>query len=104
MIGNRTRVRIVKNKIAPPFREAEFDILYGKGISYLGEVIDLGAEHGVIKRSGTWYSFGEERLGQGREKVMAFLAENPDLRQEIEIKVRETLGLPVSTSKSANVQ
>ena len=93
-IGNRTRVRVVKNKMAPPFREVEFDILYGKGISALGEIVDLGTEHGVLKRSGTWYSFGEERLGQGRERVMSFLAENQDIRDEIEAKVREALALP----------
>lgn len=92
--GNRTRVKIVKNKVAPPFREVEFDILYGKGISSLGEVIDIGTENSVIKRSGTWYSFGDERLGQGRDRVMSFLENNPDIRNEIEAKVREAIGLP----------
>ncbi len=94
VIGNRTRVRVVKNKVAPPFREVEFDIIYGKGISRLGEIVDMGTEHGIVKRSGTWYSYGEERLGQGRERVMTFLAENVDIQQEIEAKVREKLGLP----------
>lgn len=89
MIGNRTRVKVVKNKVAPPFREVEFDILYGKGISTLGEIVDLGTEAGVLKRSGTWYSYGDERIGQGRDRVLTFLTENPDLRAEIEAKVRQ---------------
>ena len=84
VIGNRTRVRIVKNKVAPPFREVEFDIIYGKGISSLGEIVDMATDHGIMKRSGTWYSFGEERLGQGRDRVIRFLEENPDLKDEIE--------------------
>lgn len=95
--GNRTRVRIVKNKVAPPFREVEFDIYYGKGISTLGELVDLGTEHGILKRSGTWYSFGEEKLGQGRDRVMTFLEENPDIFGEIEAKLREVLSIPTAT-------
>ena len=95
MIGNRTRVKVVKNKVAPPFKEVEFDIIYGTGISMLGEIVDIATEKGVLKRSGTWYSFGEERLGQGREKVITFLSENSDLRNKIEVRVREALGLPV---------
>lgn len=94
-VGNRTRVKVVKNKVAPPFREVEFDIIYGTGISSLGEIVDLGTQHNVLTRSGTWYSFGEERLGQGRERVINFLKENPDLRQEIEGKVRTAMGIPV---------
>ncbi len=93
-IGNRTRVRVVKNKVAPPFREAEFDIIYGKGISSMGEIVDIATEQGILKRSGTWYSHGEERLGQGRDRVMRFLEENPDMKDEIEGKVREALNLP----------
>lgn len=89
--GNRTRVKIVKNKVAPPFREVEFDILYGKGISSLGEIVDLAADSGVIKRSGTWYSFGDERIGQGRDRAIQFLVGNPDLKDQIETKVREHL-------------
>lgn len=91
VVGSRTRVKVVKNKVAPPFREVEFDILYGKGISVLGEIVDLGTELGIIRRTGTWYSYGEERLGQGREKVIALLGENPDLKKELEGKVREAL-------------
>jgi recombination protein RecA len=94
LIGNRTRVRVVKNKLAPPFREAEFDIIYGHGISAMGEIVDMATEMGIIKRSGTWYSFGEERLGQGRERVMKFFEENPDLKTAVEGKVREALKLP----------
>jgi len=94
IMGNRTRVKVVKNKVAPPFREVEFDIMYGKGISTIGEIVDLGTEHSVLKRSGTWYSYGDERLGQGRDRVTNFLSENPDLREEIETKVREAIGLP----------
>jgi len=95
-IGNRTRVKVVKNKVAPPFREVEFDIIYGKGISSLGEIVDLGTQSNVLTRSGTWYSFGEERLGQGRERVINFLRENSDLHQEIEGRVREAMGIPAS--------
>lgn len=91
VVGSRTRVKVVKNKVAPPFREVEFDILYGKGISVLGEIVDLGTELGIIRRTGTWYSYGEERLGQGREKVIALLGENPDLKKELEGKVKEAL-------------
>jgi len=94
IIGNRTKVKVVKNKVAPPFKVAEFDILYGKGISAEGSLIDLGLEHKVITKSGAWYSYGEERLGQGRENVRDFLIENPQIQQEIDKKVRELAGLP----------
>jgi recombination protein RecA len=96
-IGNRTRVRVVKNKVAPPFRDVEFDIIYGKGISCLGELVDIGAEQDLLSRKGTWYSYGEERLGQGRDRVIRFLEENADIKDEIEVKIREKLGLPVVT-------
>jgi recombination protein RecA len=86
--GNRTKVKVVKNKVAPPFRIAEFDILYGEGISYEGDVIDLGAAAEVIKRSGTWYSYGEERLGQGKEAARRFLKDNPKITAEIDAKIR----------------
>lgn len=93
VIGSRTRAKVVKNKVAPPFKVAEFDILYGQGISTEGSLIDLGLEYKVITKSGAWYSYGEERLGQGRENVREFLKNNPDLAAEIEFKVREVCGL-----------
>jgi recombination protein RecA len=92
-IGNRTRVKVVKNKVAAPFREAEFDILYNEGISREGELIDIAVEKGVIQKSGTWMSFGEERIGQGRENARLFLKEHPDVRKKIEAKVLPALGL-----------
>lgn len=88
MLGNRTRVRVVKNKMAPPFKVAEFDITYGKGISKVGEIIDMGASADIVKKSGAWYSYGEVRLGQGKENVKDFLLENKELMQEIEDKVK----------------
>lgn len=100
--GSRTRVRVVKNKVAPPFRDAEFDIIYGKGISRMGELIDLGSKHGIIERSGTWYSYGEERLGQGRENSIAYLTENRDLAKDVYAEIRECLGMiPPSKQKEA---
>ena len=93
VIGNRTKVKVVKNKVAPPFRQAEFDIMYGTGISREGDVIDVGVDKGIIEKSGTWFSYGEERLGQGRENVKQFLMENPDIFNEIETKVRKAIGI-----------
>jgi recombination protein RecA len=93
VVGNRTRTKVVKNKVAPPFRLAEFDILYGSGISYEGELIDLGVIHDVIDKSGTWFSYGKERLGQGKDNARRYLRENDELRAEIDTKVREALGL-----------
>jgi recombination protein RecA len=90
--GNRTKVKIVKNKMAPPFRTVEFDIMFGEGISKAGELIDLGVDCGVITRSGTWFSFGEERLGQGRDNVKTLFKERPDLLAEVETKVRAAIG------------
>jgi recombination protein RecA len=87
VVGNRTRVKIVKNKVAPPFRLAEFDIMYGKGISKLGEIIDLGVEFEIIKKSGSWYSYGDTKLGQGKDAVKELLMDNPELSDELEIKV-----------------
>ena len=89
--GNRVRVKVVKNKVAPPFRSAEFDLIYGEGISKLGELIDLGVDHEIVKKSGSWYSYGETKLGQGRDAVKALLADNPELADEIEAKLREKL-------------
>ena len=91
IIGNKTRVKIIKNKVAPPFKQAEFDIMYGTGIDKTGEIIDKGVEVDVIKKSGAWYSYGNERLGQGRENTKTYLNENPDLKEEIEKKVYEKL-------------
>jgi recombination protein RecA len=95
--GSRTRVRVVKNKVAPPFREAEFDIIYGKGISREGEIVDIAAAHNIIEKSGTWYSFGDERLGQGRDNAKAYLIENQAILKTIEEKVRQKLGMPIAT-------
>lgn len=89
--GNRVRVRIVKNKVAPPFRKAEFDIIFGEGISKTGEIIDLGVDHNIIKKSGSWYSYGETKLGQGREAVRALLLDNPELSDELEGKIVEAI-------------
>ncbi len=93
VLGNQTRVKVVKNKIAPPFRKAEFDILYNEGISKEGELIDLGIELGVVEKSGAWYSYGSDRIGQGRDKVREFLKENSDIAIAIEAKVREQNGI-----------
>jgi recombination protein RecA len=93
VVGNRTRVKVVKNKIAPPFKDAEFDIIYGEGISKEGDILDLGASLGVIEKSGAWYSFGDERIGQGRQNVKRFLAENTDIRDKIADIIREKTGL-----------
>ena len=92
-IGNRTRAKIVKNKMAPPFRHAEFDIMFGLGISKNGEILDLGVANLVVEKSGSWFSYGGERLGQGRENCKQFLSENPDIAAEIEEKIRIALGL-----------
>ena len=91
--GNRTKIKIVKNKLAPPFREAEFDIIYGEGISKEGDLIDLGAAQNVIEKSGAWYSYKGERIGQGRENVKQFLKDNPDVRKKIDLDLRKTLGM-----------
>ncbi len=91
-LGNRVRVKVVKNKVAPPFRVAEFDIIFGEGISKLGEIIDLGVDFGIIKKSGSWFSYGETKLGQGRDAVKKLLFENPELADEIEKLIREHLG------------
>jgi recombination protein RecA len=93
IIGSRTRVRVVKNKLAPPFMEAEFDVIYGEGISRIGDLIDAAAEQGIIEKSGAWYSFSGERIGQGRENVKRFLTDHPDIFEAIYGKTREALGL-----------
>jgi recombination protein RecA len=89
--GNRVRVKVVKNKVAPPFRQAEFDIVYGEGFSKTGEIIDIGVENGIIKKSGSWYSYGDTKLGQGRDAVKSLLLDNPELSEELEKLVRESL-------------
>jgi recombination protein RecA len=94
VIGNRTKVKVVKNKVAPPFRVAEFDVIYDKGISWAGDVLELAANAGVVARNGTWYSYGEQRLGQGKERVVQFLEENPALVKQIEVDLRKRLEVP----------
>ena len=91
VLGNKTRVKIVKNKVAPPFRTAEFDIMYGEGISKIGEIIDLGVNYELIKKSGSWFSYGDSKIGQGRDAVKKILLENPDLLDELEEKIMNTL-------------
>jgi len=93
IVGNRTRAKVVKNKLAPPFRDAEFDIMYSKGISQIGDILDQAVNHNLIQKSGTWFSYGETRLGQGRENVKRYLAENKEMLDELEIIVRQKLGL-----------
>jgi recombination protein RecA len=95
VVGSRTRGKVVKNKVAAPFREAEFDILYGEGISFEGDLLDLGVTHNVVEKNGTWLSFGGERIGQGRENARVFLKEHPDVRAKLEAALRKKLGLPV---------
>ncbi len=100
-IGNRTKIKVVKNKVASPFREAEVDILYGEGISREGDLLDLGAEQGVVEKSGSWYSFHNERIGQGRDNARAFLKEHPEIRDKIDAAIRQKLGLTKTTAHSA---
>jgi recombination protein RecA len=102
VVGNRTRVKVVKNKIAPPFKDAEFDILYGKGISKEGDILDLGVGLGIVEKSGAWYSFGDERIGQGRENVKRFLSENLDIRDQIASIVMEKTGLKALKEEAPN--
>src|SRR5882762_2824166 len=92
-VGNRTRVKVVKNKVAPPFKQAEFDIVYGQGISREGSLIDVGVEQGIVKKSGAWYTYESDQLGQGKENVRSFLRDNPDLADEIEKRIKEKLGI-----------
>jgi recombination protein RecA len=91
VIGNQTRVKVVKNKVSPPFKMAEFEILYGEGISREGEIIELGVQNGLIDKAGSWYSYGDDRIGQGKENVREFLKTNPDVQVELEQKIREKL-------------
>jgi len=104
IIGNETRVKVVKNKVAPPFKQAEFEIIYGEGVSFLGELVDLGVEYGFVNKAGSWYSYGNDKIGQGKENVRLYLKENPELAIELEAKIRgEVFGVK-SDSGKANVK
>ena len=92
-VGNRTRVKVVKNKVAPPFKQAEFDILYGKGISREGSLIDMGVEQGILRKSGAWYTYEGDQLGQGRENARKFMRDNPDVANEVEKRIKDKLGI-----------
>ena len=100
IIGNRTRIKIVKNKVAPPFKEAEFDIMFGKGISREGDVLDLAANEGIVVKSGAWYAYEGNKIGQGRENAKVYLRDNPEVFAEIENKVRERFGFPLNESET----
>ena len=91
VIGNMTKVKVVKNKVAPPFQIAEFDIMYGQGVSKVGEVLDIGVDYGIIKKSGSWFSYGDTKLGQGRDAVKALIKDNPELMEEVEAKIKEAI-------------
>ena len=101
-VGNRTRVKVVKNKVAPPFKQAEFDIIYGEGISREGSLIDLGVEHGIVRKSGAWFTYESDQLGQGKENARGFLRDNPDLADEIEKKIKEKLGIGAQVDAPAD--
>jgi recombination protein RecA len=102
IVGNRVRAKVVKNKVAPPFRQAEFDIMYGQGISKEGSILDLAVEEGIIAKSGAWFAWGDERLGQGREAAKDFLREHPDARDTIETQLRERLEIPAPAVMNAD--
>lgn len=104
VLGNRCRVRVVKNKVAPPFREAEFDIMYGEGISKEGDLLDLAVSADLVKRSGSWFTYGEERIGQGRENAKRYLREHPEVAGKLEVKVRDALGLPAAAAEEVEVK
>ena len=103
VVGNATRVKVVKNKVAAPFKQVEFDIMYGEGISKMGEILDLGVKAGVVDKSGSWFSYGDERIGQGRENAKTFLKENPAMAIEIEDKIRAAHGLDFEGSENDDV-
>ena len=98
--GNRARVKVIKNKVAPPFRQAEFDIVFGEGISKVGEIIDIGVDKGVIKKAGSWFSYEDTKLGQGRDAVKALFNENPDLAEEIEQKIKDILSAEAAPAEA----
>ncbi len=101
IVGNRTKVKVVKNKVAPPFKEAEFDVLYGSGVSKEGELVDIGSENGIIDKSGAWYSFSGDRIGQGRENAKEYLREHPEIAHAVEGKIREKFGVATSAAQEA---
>ena len=106
VVGSRTRAKVVKNKVAPPFRQAEFDITYGRGISKMGSILDVALERNFVGKSGSWYTYGESRIGQGRENAKAYLEEHTDMASEIELKIREALkaaGSPNGSAKPVGV-
>jgi len=100
VVGNQTRVKVVKNKLAPPFKQVEFDIMYGEGVSKVGELVDLGVKAGVVEKSGAWYSYDSQRIGQGRENAKVFLKQNPDIAAKIEAQVRANSG-PIAEAIAA---
>jgi recombination protein RecA len=102
VVGNRTKIKVVKNKMAPPFREAEFDIMFGEGISREGDLIDLGVEHNLVEKSGAWYSYKSERIGQGRENAKQFLRDNPDVFKRVDAELRKALKLVKTEVEAAN--
>ena len=101
VVGNHTRVKVVKNKVAPPFKEAEFDIMFGKGIVKEGDLIDIAANLGIIAKSGAWYAYEGEKIGQGRENAKSFIATHPEIAEEVEFKIRQHYGLLGNTAESA---
>jgi len=103
VVGNQTRVRVVKNKVAPPFRTVEFDIMYGEGISKMGELLDLGVKAGIVEKSGSWFSYDSERVGQGRENAKQFLRDNPDMAMDIENKVKANAGIIVDAISGVSI-
>ena len=104
VVGNQTRVKVVKNKLAPPFKQVEFDIVYGEGISKMGELIDLGVKAGTVEKSGAWFSYNSERLGQGRENAKQFLRDHPSISAEIELALRQNAGLIAETLLEGEVE
>jgi recombination protein RecA len=104
MVGSRTRVKVVKNKVAPPFKQAEFDVLYGVGISREGSLIDVGVEQGIIRKSGAWYTYEGDQMGQGKENARKFLKENPDVAAEVEKRIKEKLGIGAVLDADAQVE
>jgi recombination protein RecA len=104
ILGNRTKVKVVKNKVSPPFKVVEFDIMYGEGISKVGEIIDLGVEFEIIKKAGSWFSYEGNKLGQGRDAVKTLLLDNPELMEELEVKIKEKAGLKLKASKEKPVK